>query len=413
MKHELNRAETSKRPTVVAIYCPLWHSYPHMDAWKGEGWTEWELVKTAPPRFKGHYQPLQPAWGCFDESDPKWAAKEVGIAADHGIDVMLFDWYWYSGVRIMEEALEHGFLRAPNRNRIKFALMWANHDWGDYFPPPFKGPWNSWLSIRHSPRDFSRVMDYCIEHYFRQPNYWRLDGRLFFSLFQPEVLVDQLGGVEKTRRVLKQADRRLHARGLPSIHWNGMTSDAKRTPEFKAAGFATTTCYNVLASGKAGPGTDLIDRYEDVMEAHRKVWRTLHRAGGSYLPVVTMGWDVSPRCRHDERWPFRTAKENGAPGAFVPFESAGERKGKLRYPYIHVAVGNNPKLFGRLCRDSIRFLEQVNSKQRVVFINAWNEWTEGCYLLPEKRYGTGYLKALRSVFGLPGTKARPRRERSE
>jgi len=392
---------------VVAIYCPLWHSYPHMDSWKGEGWNEWELVRTAPARFEGHHQPLRPTWGHFDESDPKWAAREIDLAADHGIDVMLFDWYWYSGVKIMEEALENGFLRASNRQRLKFALMWANHHWSDYFPPPREGEWNMWLPMRHSPRDFRKVIEYCIEHYFHHPNYWRLDDRLFFSIFQPELLVEQLGGPETTKRVLRGADRQLATHDLPPIHWNAMTKDAGRVAEFAAAGFATTTSYNCLASGKAGPGTALIDPYEDVMEAHRKLWRAMHRAGRPYLPVVTMGWDVTPRCRHDEPWPFRAVTgNNGATGSLTPFASSAAREGHLRYPYIHVVVGNTPERFGKLCRDAIHFLDEARSKHRVVFLNAWNEWTEGCYLLPEKRHGDGFLKALRAAFGLSVRKTR-------
>ena len=51
-------SEATRRPQVVAIYCPLWHSYDHASSWKGEGWCEWELVKSAIPRFPGHRQPL-------------------------------------------------------------------------------------------------------------------------------------------------------------------------------------------------------------------------------------------------------------------------------------------------------------------------------------------------------------------
>ena len=63
-----------RRPSVVAVYYPHWHNYDHGSAWKGEGWTEWEGVKAAVPRFTGHHQPLKPTWGYFDESDPKWSA---------------------------------------------------------------------------------------------------------------------------------------------------------------------------------------------------------------------------------------------------------------------------------------------------------------------------------------------------
>jgi len=156
--------DAPRRPEVIAVYYPHWHSYDHGSAWKGEGWTEWEGVKAAVPRFPGHQQPLRPTWGYFDESDPKWSAREIDLAADHGIDVFLFDWYWYSGVKNMEEALEQGFLKAANRDRMKFALMWANHHRRDQFCPDLAKERTVWLPSRHSPRDLERALDYCVEH---------------------------------------------------------------------------------------------------------------------------------------------------------------------------------------------------------------------------------------------------------
>lgn len=362
------------RPEVVAIYCPLWHNYDHASSWKGEGWCEWELVKSAIPRFEGHHQPLQPEWGFFDESDPSWSSREIQLAADHGIDVFLFDWYWYSGVQIMEEALEQGFLRSRARNRIKFAIMWANHDWSDYFPAPFGKPWNMWLPSRHSARDLERVIDYSIKRYFRQPNYWRVDGRLFYSVFQPEKLVNELGGPDATRKLLKKMDARLEQAGLPPMHWNAMCWSPQPVALLQEAGFLTMTSYNVISSGKAVDG---IEQYEDLIDAHRKRWAEMSATPLPYLPVVTMGWDVTPRCEKDVSWPFPP--------------SAG-------YPYIHVVLGNTPDRFKKLCRAAADHISHDPAKPFAIFLNAWNEWTEGSYLLPERRTGTAYLEAVREAF---------------
>jgi hypothetical protein len=370
-----------QRPEVVAVYYPHWHNYDHGSAWKGEGWTEWEGLKSAIPRFPGHHQPLKPSWGCFDESDPKWSEREIDLAAEHGIDVFLFDWYWYSGVKNMEEALEQGFLRAANRDRMKFALMWANHDRRDQFCPEFGQERTVWLPSRHSPRDLERVMDYCVEHYFRQPNYWRVEGRLFFSVFQATRFVEQLGGPQETRKLLEKMDDRLRQAGLPPMHWNGMVADPKAAAMLEAAGFQSTSRYNVHTAGKVGP--DLTEQYEDVMQAHREHWQRMTAAPLVNLPVVTTGWDATPRCAPDVPWPFPVAPKSG----------------RHEYPYGPVVVGNTPARFEQLLRDAAQHVQRDPQRPFAVLINAWNEWTEGCYLLPEERTGTAYLEAIRRTFG--------------
>jgi hypothetical protein len=35
---------------------------------------------------------------------------------------------------------------------------------------------------------------------------------------------------------------------------------------------------------------------------------------------------------------------------------------------------------------------------KLITINAWNEWIEDSYLLPDKKFGYAYLEAVRDVF---------------
>jgi len=373
----------SARPEVVAVYYPHWHAYDHGSAWKSEGWTEWEELKTTIPRFPGHHQPLKPAWGYFDESDPKWTAKEIDLAADNGIDVFLYDWYWYSGVKNMEEALEQGFLKAPNRTRMKFALMWANHDRRDQFCPEFGKPRTIWLHAYHSEKDLTRMIDYCIEHYFREPNYWRVKGGLFYSIFQPKEFVKQMGGPEKTLEAFKRIDERLRQANLPPMHWNAMVSTAAESEQMKAAGFQSTSRYNVSTAGKAKP--DGTEDYEDVMEAHRQHWKNMQAAQLVNIPVVTRGWDSSPRCRTDVPWPFPRTTGGG-----------------FEYPYMQIVTGVTPERFERLLREAAQVVRDDPHQPPAVLINSWNEWTEGQSLLPEEKDGTSYIEAVHKAFGASG-----------
>ncbi len=371
---------TGPRPEVAVVYYPHWHVYDHGSSWLGEGWTEWQGMAAALPRFPGHRQPLECTWGAFDESDPAWVAREIDLAADHGIDVFLYDWYWYSGVRNMEEALEQGFLQAPNRDRLKFCLMWANHDRRNQFCPEHTPARNVWLPSRHSPRDLDRVIDYCSEHYFSQPNYWRVAGGLYLSIFEPVRMVAELGGPAATRAIFAAIDRRLDQAGLPPIHWNGMSWSPTHLPALTEAGFASVGSYNIASAGQAGD--DGTEPYEAVMAAHLTRWAQMSSGTLPYVPVATMGWDASPRCRADVPWPFP------------------QIDGRHHYPYVPVVVGNTPERFEQLLRDAAAHVDQAPIRPPAVLLYAWNEWTEGGYLLPERHTGTAYLEAVKAVFGV-------------
>ena len=138
-----------KKIQCAVYYFPDYHVDPRNEAIHGKGWTEWELMKVARGRFPGHEQPKIPLWGYEDEADPAVMAKKIDAAADHGVDAFLFDWYWYEGP-YLERCLKEGFLRAPNMQRMKFALMWANHDWKNFHPGsretkhyPVNFPWST------------------------------------------------------------------------------------------------------------------------------------------------------------------------------------------------------------------------------------------------------------------------------
>ena len=119
---------------VAAYYFPNYHVDSRNERVHGRGWSEWELVKSARARFEGHGQPLAPAWGYQDESDPATMSEKIDAAADHGIKAFIFDWYWYDDGPYLERCLEKGFLGAANCGRLKFGLMWANHDWVNIYP---------------------------------------------------------------------------------------------------------------------------------------------------------------------------------------------------------------------------------------------------------------------------------------
>jgi len=368
-------ASTNGRPEVAAIYFPGYHEDDHYDSWFGEGWNEWQLLAEAPARFSGH-RFLRPAWGAFDEAKPDWMARQVALAADHGIDVFLFDWYWYSGVRILYRPLEQAFLQATNQGRLKFALMWANHDWKNYFPVPKDKEPAMLLPSRTSLHDFARLMDYCSTNYFCRSNYWRINGGLYFGVFEADEFVQQLGGPAAARQVLEGARQKLRAAGLGTLHMAAFLAAPDTIRSLHQAGFDSITTYNVTASGKASLPGQPLDKYSDLVDRHPTFWKSMDTGELPYLPILTIGWDPSPRWAKDAPFP--------------PIRSD--------YPYGTLVVSNAPAEFGRLCRLARQHVNQARIRPPAIVVNAWNEWTEGSALLPSVEYGIQYLDVLGQSF---------------
>jgi hypothetical protein len=59
-------------------------------------------------------------------------------------------------------------------------------------------------------------------------------------------------------------------------------------------------------------------------------------------------------------------------------------------------LDTTPDLFRHLLSSAIRRTKQrFDGDEQIVFINAWNEWGEGAYLEPDRRYGHGFLESCR------------------
>ncbi|MBE0698379.1 MAG: glycoside hydrolase family 99-like domain-containing protein, partial [Anaerolineaceae bacterium] len=166
---------------IAAYYFANYHpGDPRNALVHGEGWSEWDVVRRAVPRFQGHYQPRVPQWGYEDESDPEVMAKKIAAAAEHGLSAFIFDWYWYNDGPFLERALEKGFLGAANNRDLKFSMMWANHNWVDLHPAKaYECRMRDHRLLYPGPvtrATFDTVVTYTIETYFKHPSYWLIDG---------------------------------------------------------------------------------------------------------------------------------------------------------------------------------------------------------------------------------------------
>jgi hypothetical protein len=369
--------------TVACYYFGNYHpGDPRNEKLKGKGWSEWELVKAAKPRFPGHRQPNVPLWGYAYESDPRVMAKKIDAAANHGIDAFIFDWYYYDDGPFLDRPIDRGFLKAKNNRRLKFAFMWANHDWIDIHPYRRGAPQTVLYPGRVSPETFEKVGDHLVEDYFRHPSYWKIDGKPYFSFYDLTRLLENFGSVETTRAALDRLRAKAVKAGLPGLHLNAVVwgqpilpvekKPADTVKLVKDLGFDSVTSYVWIHHVAL---LELKTDYDFVRDAYFKHWEATEKQFDvPYFPNVTMGWDSSPRA--DQRDEFAN----------------------VGYPFMNTIAGNTPERFRTaLEMTKNRLLSRPNGP-RILNINCWNEWTEGSYLEPDTVNGMRYLEAVKAVF---------------
>ena len=370
--------------TVASYYFANYHPGDARNTkMKGATWNEWELVKAAKPRFPGHQQPKVPVWGYVDESDPKVMEMKIAAAADHGIGAFIFDWYYYDDGPFLNNCLDRGYLKAPNNSRVKFGLMWANHDWTDIQPARRVGKHPLLFPGKVTPENFDKICDLVVRDYFLQPSYWKIDGRPYFSFYDLTKLLSNFGSVEATRAALDKFRAKARAAGLPGLHLNAVVWGRTILPgEQKVVdapklvrdlGFDSVTSYVwIHHASLPKQQTD----YNVVRDQYFDYWAKAETMFGvPYFPNVSMGWDSSPRACQDDEF------------------------GNFGYPFTNTISGNTPERFRKaLEMTKDRLLARKNGP-RIFNINCWNEWTEGSYLEPDTINGMKYLEAVRDVFG--------------
>lgn len=374
------------RPKVLAYYFPDWHIDERNEAWFGKNWTEWQLVDAARPRFEGHRQPRVPLHGAFDEARPDTAADQIRLAKEYGVDGFLVDFYWYDDGPYLARALDEGLLAAPNKNDIEFALMWANHELVDIFPydPASDAAPERLKDGAIGIEAFRAMALHIIEHYFTQPNYLKIDGKPWFSIYELGNFILGLGGIDAAKAALEWFDAEVIAAGFPGLHLDAViwgiavlpTAVQVEDPHslVDVLPFASATSY-VWAhhSDTAAHGFPIADPNRLRDEAYAEYESYAHTLNVPFYPNVTVGWDSSPRLQ----------------------AGAELRQG----PYPQWAVWDQtPDQFRRGLEMARDFLHEHPVPHPIITINAWNEWTEGSYLLPDTTHELAFLEAICDTF---------------
>lgn len=359
------------KPRLIAYYLPQYHPVPENDSWWGEGFTEWTNVRKAKPLFRGHYQPHIPTeLGYYNLRDPLARERQAELARQAGIEGFCYWHYWFAGKRLLEKPFEE--VLASGKPAFPFCLAWANASW--------TGVWYGAADRVLQEQTYPGAEDHRA-HFesllpaFRDGRYIRVDDKPLFVVYQP-------GDLSAEDVALWQSLAR--AAGLPGLHLTGIVNNLAEARAAREVGF--DACTISRTSGRGGRLTwdrELFRRLAGPNRAAKRYQRLFRKpyhvydsreaaayidlnppADMDFYPCVFPGWDNTPR--------------SGLNGM--------------------VFTHSSPGLFQEHLRQAASRVANYPAEHQIIILKSWNEWAEGNYLEPERRFGTGFLDALKAFL---------------
>ncbi|MDU8459091.1 MULTISPECIES: glycoside hydrolase family 99-like domain-containing protein [Pseudomonas syringae group] len=346
-------------PRLISFYLPQFHPVPENDLWWGKGFTEWTNVSKARPNFIGHYQPRIPAdHGYYDLRLLEVMQAQADLAQRYGVHGFCFYYYWFDGKRLLERPVEQ--LLLSKKPDIPFCLCWANENW----TRRWDGQEHEVLMAQAHTNEDDVAVIYDLIRFFKDDRYIKIDGRPLILIYRATLFPDFAKTAMTWRKVCReQGLGEIYIAMVESFelvqsntHPSALGCDA--AVEFPPQGLAevkqpTGEIINPEFAGHVADYRDLAVRYA-----------TRPAPGYTRFKGVMPGWDNTARRPHTS-----FCFENATPGAFQAWleESIADTK------------------------------EQNFGDERLVFVNAWNEWAEGAYLEPDRRFGHTYLEAVKNA----------------
>lgn len=349
-----------RRVRAVPFYLPQFHATSENDRWWGEGFTEWHNVASAHPIYPGHDQPKLPsALGFYDLRLDEVRAAQLDLASAFGVEGFMYYYYWFAGKRLLSMPIES--LHASSISK-KFCIMWANENW--------TRKWDGRSSDLLIGQDHDEVpaTDFIedVMEFLRDERYLTVDGKKVLSVYR----VTQ---IPNYKAVFDHWRRRVREEGIGELllinvdvvrEFDGLTDNASK-------------------SGLDG--------------TH---WFPPHNAKWDWIDYAQLGADPDFRGNllsygalvADAERRVEKIEPSTYPAVMVNFDNTARRQWGA-----DVWHGSNPYTFRRWLSTTARNVADRDPQQRLVFVNAWNEWAEGAILEPTVRHGFGYLCAVRDV----------------
>jgi lipopolysaccharide biosynthesis protein len=350
------RSDTAHSIRVIAFFLPQFHPIPENDAWWGKGFTEWTNVTKATALFAGHYQPHLPSdLGYYDLRLKETRHQQIALARKYGIGGFCYHYYWFSGKRLLNRPVDE--MLADSDSHMPFCLCWANENWTRRWDA---AEHEILIAQRYLPEDdLNFIRD--LSPFLMDSRYLRIDGAPILIVYRPQHLRD----AKTTVRIWRDY---CHAIGIGEIHLCAALTHGNT--DYAQFGFD---------SGVEFPPHNLTVGSHDDGVAFYKPFQghtfLFHEIADAYLNKNYQSANVF-RCVFPS-WDNTARTENRA----------------------LIVLNGTPKNYEYWLSEAIRRTTgDFPGEKRLVFINAWNEWAEGCHLEPDRKHALGFLEATRRAI---------------
>lgn len=342
----------------ICFYLPQFHAIPENDEWWGKGFTEWANVKPAIPQFEGHYQPHVPHEdiGYYNLLERDAQAKQIELAKQYGIEGFCYYLYWFSGQRLLEQPLDN-MLADPTLD-FPFCVCWANENWSRRWD----GKDQDLLMVQNYSDEDDIAFITNISKYLKDDRYIRVDGKPLLVIYRPNLFPDMKSTVKRWRQWCRD-------NSVGEIYLAYPQSFESVDPAIYDFDAALEFPPN---NSKPPNITEDVTPVVEDFQAKVYDWRIFIERSDDYKdPGYTLFRSATPA------WDNTARKKN---------------KGTVFH-------NSCPKLFTKYLKNAFSetLAQRDNPDERLVFINAWNEWAEGAHLEPDERYGYAWLQSVKDA----------------
>lgn len=356
-------------PKIMALYLPQFHEVEENNKWYGQGFTDWVTVKNAKPLFSGHMQPRRPLnQNYYDLSDAETIKKQATLAKKYGIDGFCFYHYWFdSGTRLLEKPAE--LLLQHKEIDMTFCFSWANESWKRTWSNIGKG--NVWCDLydhgieeKNSngtgllakqkygrEEEWEKHIEYLLP-FFQDKRYLRIDGKPVLCIYQP-------CDIFCIRSMLEVWEEKLKEKDIDGVYLVG-------------GSYGKIYSADVTVSYDHEPG-------EAFIKCREQEEYTQSTEGIEFFD-------------YDVIWKYiLRGVQNGVLSCAVTDFDASPRKGYKSC----IIQGSTPEKFEQYFGELLK--KNIQAENKLILINAWNEWGESMYLEPCEDNGFKYLEAVKAA----------------